>query len=277
MVKREKANYLIQSVSHAIDVLEELCRAAGEIGVTELSKRLKLHKNNVFRLLATLELRGYAEQNTDTEDYRLGVKALQLGQAYLAQSNLVARATPILKALSEQIGETVSLAVLQNGHVQFPVCIEAKKPVRVSPRVAVSIPAKMNAAGRLLTAQMPDSVLAELLASNTPQDAAIKAQLNELRNTGQLVDRGAIEADVISISRVVKGNSGAVVAAIEVLIPQYRAKIEAVAPHVEEAALQLSTSLGSIKRGLVQSVEREVQVTAAMQQVNAPAVDRTRL
>ena len=45
MVKREKANYMIQSVSHALDVLEELCKSGGEVGVTELSKRLKLHKN----------------------------------------------------------------------------------------------------------------------------------------------------------------------------------------------------------------------------------------
>ena len=50
-MKREKSNYMIQSVSHALDVLEELCKAAGEVGVTELSKRLKLHKNNVFTKL----------------------------------------------------------------------------------------------------------------------------------------------------------------------------------------------------------------------------------
>jgi DNA-binding IclR family transcriptional regulator len=154
MVKREKANYMIQSVSHALDVLEELAKAAGEVGVTELSKRLKLHKNNVFRLLATLELRGYVEQNRDTEDYRLGVKALQLGQSYLMQSKLVSRAAPILKALSEQLGETVSLAVLQNGQVQFPLSFEARKAVKVSPRVAVSFSGKHNAAGRLLIAQL---------------------------------------------------------------------------------------------------------------------------
>ena len=67
-MKREKSNYMIQSVSHALDVIEELCKANGEVGVTELSKRLKLHKNNVFRLLATLELRGYVDQNKETED-----------------------------------------------------------------------------------------------------------------------------------------------------------------------------------------------------------------
>src|SRR5262249_49316178 len=58
-MRREKANYTIQSVSHALDVLEQFSGPqAGELGVTELSKRLKLHKNNVFRLLATLESRG---------------------------------------------------------------------------------------------------------------------------------------------------------------------------------------------------------------------------
>jgi len=263
MVKREKANYMIQSVSHAIDVLEELCKAAGEVGVTELSKRLKLHKNNVFRLLATLELRGYVEQNRDTEDYRLGVKALQLGQAYLTQSNLTARATPILRTLSDNIGETVSLAVLQNGQVQFPLSIEAKKPVKVSPRVAVSLSAKMNAAGRLLTAHLSDATLAELLAGNSPQDAAIKNQLNELRNTGQIIDRGAIEPDVVSICRVVRGNNNNVVGAIEVLAPQYRAKVENLVPQVEEAANALSTALGASKKGLASSLEREVSQTSS--------------
>ena len=50
MVRREKSNYMIQSVSHALDVMEQFNGNVDEIGVTELSKRLKLHKNNVFRL-----------------------------------------------------------------------------------------------------------------------------------------------------------------------------------------------------------------------------------
>jgi DNA-binding IclR family transcriptional regulator len=255
-MKREKSNYMIQSVSHALDVLEELCKAAGEVGVTELSKRLKLHKNNVFRLLATLELRGYVDQNKETEDYRLGVKALQMGQSYLLQSSLVARGLPILKSLSEAIGETVSLAVLQGGQVQFPLSIESKRPVKVSPRVAISFPAKLNAAGRLLTAQLSDAALTELLAANTAQDAAIKTQLAELRSTGLIVDRGAIEADVVSIAKVVRGNNNEVVGAIEVLMPQYRAKTDSIMPKLDEAAMMLSMALGASRSSL--AVEREV-------------------
>jgi DNA-binding IclR family transcriptional regulator len=270
-MKREKSNYMIQSVSHALDVIEELCKAGGEIGVTELSKRLKLHKNNVFRLLATLELRGYVDQNRETEDYRLGVKALQMGQSYLAQSSLVARGMPILKALSDAIGETVSLAVLQAGSVQFPISIESKRPVKAAARIAVSFPAKLNAAGRLLTAQLSDAALTEILAANTVQDAAIKAQLAELRSTGQIVDRGAIEADVVSISRVVRGNNSEVVGAIEVIIPQYRAKLDVLQAKIEEAANSLSVALGSTKPVLTAVIEKEVVGVAAVQQVTPAA------
>ena len=256
---------MIQSVSHALDVIEELCKANGEVGVTELSKRLKLHKNNVFRLLATLELRGYVDQNKETEDYRLGVKALQMGQSYLSQSTLVGRGTPILKTLSDAIGETVSLVTLQAGNVQFPISIESKRPVKVAPRLAVSYPAKLNAAGRLLTAQLPDTTLTEVLAANTVQDAAIRSQLQELRTSGQIIDRGAIEADVISIARVVRGNNNEVVGAIEVLVPQYRAKIDALVPKIDEAATQLSTALGAARTGLTATLEKEVVPTQTTQ------------
>lgn len=271
MVRREKSNYMIQSVSHAIDVLEELSKAGGEVGVTELSKRLKLHKNNVFRILATLELRGYVEQNTNTEDYRLGVKSLELGQSYLTQSSLVQRATPALKSLSKEVGETVSFAVLQNGQVQYPLTFESKRPVKVAPRIGISFSAKTNAAGRLLTAQLSDTVLEEILAGNSPQDAAIRNQLAELRKTGSIVDRAATEADVVSICALVRGFGGAVVGAIELLAPQYRAKVEELQPAVTSAATALSASLGKLAEGTVRSLRSEVSSARTPQGSQASA------
>src|SRR5262250_3537558 len=107
MVRREKTNYVIQSVSHALDVLEQFAGEAEELGVTDLSKRLKLHKNNVFRLLATLESRGYIEQNRATENYRLGIRCLQLGQRYLQHMGVLRQARSILGELARQARETV--------------------------------------------------------------------------------------------------------------------------------------------------------------------------
>ena len=111
MVRREKSNYVIQSVSHALDVLEQFNGTVDEIGVTELSKRLKLHKNNVFRLLATLEARGYIEQNKLSENYRLGLRCLQLGQTFIHQMGLLLQSRAILEDLSKASKESAYVAI----------------------------------------------------------------------------------------------------------------------------------------------------------------------
>jgi hypothetical protein len=113
--------------------------------------------------------------------------------------------------------------------------------------------------------------LNELLAGNTVQDVAIRTQLAELRSTGQIVDRGAIEADVVSICKIVRGNNNEVVGAIEVLVPQYRAKLDLIAPKIEEAAAALSTALGASKAALATSLEKEVTAPSAAQQPVTPA------
>jgi DNA-binding IclR family transcriptional regulator len=97
-----------------------------------------------------------------------------------------------------------------------------------------------------------------VLAGNSPQDAAIRNQLGELRTSGQIVDRGAIEADVVSIARIVRGNNNQVVGAIEVLIPQYRARIESDLHKIEESADSLSTALGATRGKLAVTMEKEV-------------------
>ncbi|MCB0331707.1 MAG: hypothetical protein KDD70_18680, partial [Bdellovibrionales bacterium] len=197
-------------------------------------------------------------QNPTTEDYRLGVKVLELGQAYLIQSNVVQRATPVLKRLCDQIGETTSFAVLQNGQVQYPISFEPKKPVRVAGRVAASFAAKQSSVGRLLTAQLADSTLEEILATNTPQDAAIRSQLNELRKNGRTIDKGATEAEVISVAQIVKGAGNTVVGAIEVLAPQFRVNITDIEDSLAKAAEDLSKALGGARTSLTQALEKEI-------------------
>ena len=49
--KRKKTDYIIQSVDHALDVMEAFQGEEDELGITELSRRLKLHKNNILRYL----------------------------------------------------------------------------------------------------------------------------------------------------------------------------------------------------------------------------------
>src|SRR5215467_2945406 len=149
MVRREKSNYTIQSVSHALDVMEQFNGNVDEIGVTELSKRLKLHKNNVFRLLATLEARGYIEQNKLTESYRLGLKCLQVGQAFIHQMGLLLQSRTILEDLAKSLKESVFVAVRKGTGIIPLDFVEPPRPVRVVSFLGTALPAHCTAAGKI--------------------------------------------------------------------------------------------------------------------------------
>lgn len=152
MVRRDKSNYIIQSVSHALDVLEEFRGEVDELGVTELSKKLKLHKNNVFRILATLQSRNYIEQNKANENYRLGIKCLELGQTFIQQRGMLKQAKPILHELAEKSGETAYVSILRANDVVYLDSVEASTTVRVVSRLGLHMPIHATAAGKAIVA-----------------------------------------------------------------------------------------------------------------------------
>src|SRR3989304_900160 len=130
MVRKSKEDYLIQSVCHALDILEEFQGDADELGVTELSNRLKLHKNNIFRLLATLEVRGYIEQSKQTEKYRLGLKSLELGQTFLRQMGLLRQARLVLKEIVDACNETAYVSIIRDRQVVYLDAVERNQTGR---------------------------------------------------------------------------------------------------------------------------------------------------
>ena len=126
MVRKKEVSYVIKSVNNAFDLLEEFKGDRDELGVTELSNRLNLHKNNIFRLLATLETKGYIEQNKATENYRLCVKSLELGQAFIKQQGLVRplKLYVLIQRKQKNI-EIIDIQVKMNMHV---LCVEIYVP-----------------------------------------------------------------------------------------------------------------------------------------------------
>ncbi len=256
MVKREKSNYIIQSVAHALDVLEEFKGDAIELGVTELSKKLKLHKNNIFRLLATLEARGYIEQNKSTENYRLGLKSLELGQTFIRQMGLLRQARPSLEKLANRTNETSYLAIMRNQDVVYLDVVEANQTVRVASRVGLRLPTYCTAVGKVLICSESEEEirkrLPEQLVKRTPKTLAdpkaLVDHLKKVAKQGYAVDDEEFEEGVRCIAAPIRDYTGNVVAAISISGPAMRMpdkKIaEELAPAVKEAAEEISRRLG---------------------------------
>lgn len=257
MVKKDKSEYIIQAVSHALDLLEQFHDDVDELGVTELSKRLKLHKNNVFRLLATLESRGYIEQNKATENYRLGLKALELGQTFIKQMGLLRQAKPILERMVEESNETSYVAIYKENHIVYLDVVETNLTVRVVSRVGSRLPAYCTAAGKVHMAFMTDEELEELLAEmkfvqHTPttitDQEKLKKALAEVREKGYAIDDEELDPGVRCIAAPIRDYTRRIVGAISVSGPSMRINdqrvVDELIPLVLQASTDLSTRLG---------------------------------
>ncbi len=257
MVKKDKSEYIIQAVSHALDLLEQFHDDVDELGVTELSKRLRLHKNNVFRLLATLESRGYIEQNKATENYRLGLKALELGQTFIKQMGLLRQAKPILEDIVATCNETAYVAIYKENHIVYLDVVETNLTVRVVSRVGSRLPAYCTASGKVHMAHMTEEELETLrdnanLVQHTPTTIinpdAINAEMEKIRDQGYAFDDEELDLGVRCIAAPIRDYTRRIVGAISISGPTMRvsnARTESeLVPLVLKASAELSTRLG---------------------------------
>jgi DNA-binding IclR family transcriptional regulator len=256
MVRREKSNYTIQSVSHALDVLEQFNGSIEEIGVTELSKRLKLHKNNVFRLLATLEARGYIQQNKATENYRLGLKCLQLGQTFIHQMGLLLQSRAVLEDLAKATKESAFVAVRKGVGIVPLDFVEAPRAVRVVSFLGTALPAHCTAAGKIYLVFESDGELSRTLGSalkrytgKTIVDGEVlAAQTKEIGAAGYAVEQEEFTEEVSSVAVPIRDYTRMLVGAMVVVGPSYRLALDIirndVAPKILKAGNELSKRLG---------------------------------
>ncbi|WP_298438524.1 IclR family transcriptional regulator [Geobacter sp.] len=257
MAKKDKSEYIIQAVDHALDLLEQFHDDVDELGVTELSKRLKLHKNNVFRLLATLESRGYIEQNRVTENYRLGLKTLELGQTFIRQMGILRQSRPVLEALVAECNETAYVAILKEQSIVYLDVVETDMTVRVVPRVGSRLPAYATAAGKVQIASLTDEELDSFFPNkelkgftpNTITDKdTLKKELKRVVEIGYAIDNEELDIGVRCVAAPIRDYTRRIIGAVSLSGPSMRFTDERMEkeliPLVRKAADEISMKLG---------------------------------
>ena len=258
-MQRAKSEYSIQTVSNALRLLEAFDGEEG-LGVTELARRLNLHKNNVFRLLATLEAKGYVEQK-ENGCYQLGNRCLQLGHSFSRARALMRLARPVLEGLARETGETAHLGVLRDFEVVHLDGEQSQALVVTALRVGQRLPSHCSALGKVLLACSPSSMLESYdrqiastgIAARTDETIVDRDKLIEhLRGVaaqGWSVDLEESWRGLTCAAAPVHDGSGRMLAALPVSGPAFRLdrdELEGrIVPAVVHAANGLSRQLGS--------------------------------
>ena len=247
-------DYSIAAVGRALDLLEALSRI-GPAPLAALADQARCTRTAGFRLLRTLEARGFAIQDEARGMWRLGARWGVLGRAAVEQGALEATAMPFLAALSKTTGENVYLRVRDGLESETIAIYQADPGLRLYSEVGKRQPLHAGSS-RLLLAHAPEAAQTQVLAQRLPRftpatrtDAAwIAADLQRIRTRGYLMTTDEVVAGAATVAAPVRDASGQVVAVLSVSAPTMRMRPprpRALLPMVLDAAATLSRVLGA--------------------------------
>jgi DNA-binding IclR family transcriptional regulator len=218
-----------QAVLRAVRLLKALGSAGPEPGVSDLARKVGLHKATAYRLLSALESEGMVERGRGGEAYRLGPELLALGSRALGAEGLRRAARPELLALARGTRETVTLEVPAGGQVLILDEVAGSHVVGSRPSIGTRWPMHATSTGKALLAHLPDeqrdALLPPRLAAVTPRTItdrkALRRELERVRARGYAVSAEELEPGFVAVGAAVQSGLG-VVAAISVGGPKDR-------------------------------------------------------
>lgn len=252
----DKHKVTVQSVERAIDILQTFTADKPGLGVGEISRRVGLPKSTVFRLLTTMESRGFITQDVDTNLYQLGLELIPLANSVYIYNDLRQVARPYLQNLVDTLEETTLLSVLVDGEIINLDQVEftGRLVVRAG-RAGHRTPFHATSAGKAIAAFLSESELDILLASPlqaytpaTITDAEMfRSKLARVRTRGYATSFEEYEEGLHAISANIRNHRGKVVACLSISGPSYRlsrSHIRKISPLVIQTADQISRGLG---------------------------------
>ena len=246
-----------KSALRTMAILNYMAAIRSPVGISELSRALRIPKSSVFSLVNTLVSGRYIElADRELKNYRLGFKLFQTGITYLSNVELHQVAHPFLRELMLRLGHTVHLGTEDEEELVFLDSIEAEgSVVRSVARLGRSqSPMYCSGLGKALLASHPDEELArrfrgsrfEARTANTIRD--INQLMDEIRVTrrrGYAVDDAESSVDLFCVAAPVYDRSGEVVGAISCSTPAREKSREGeFASAVTQAAVEISERLG---------------------------------
>ena len=246
-------DYSIAVVGRTLDLLDALVRI-GPGSLAALAEAAGCTRTAAFRLLRTLQQRGFAIQDEARGLWRLGARWSVLDRAAHAQGALPATAMPFLAALGKACGENAYLRV-RDGLMAETVAVYQNDPALRLYSETGKRQSLHAGPARLLLAYAPEPVQTQVLAQRLPRYTPatrtdptwIAADLPRIRMRGYLITADEVNPGAASVAAPVRDASGQVVATLFVGAPSFRMRPprpRTLLPVVLEAAQNLSRGLG---------------------------------
>jgi DNA-binding IclR family transcriptional regulator len=222
------------AIEKALDILTSFIPHNTEMGTSEVSKRLGLHKATASRILLILARKGFLSQDPETKKFRLGRVSLDLGRAVMnsLESDLVQIAKPYLDKLREQLNETITLEYLIGESTIMLYVAEGQHRHRMAGNIGDRLPVNATAGAKAILAFSDTKIIDDLLTDGvkfpplTPNSLTdpvkIRRQLQQIRRQGYSFDNEEADIGINGIGFPIFDHDNSPVAAFSIVGPSHR-------------------------------------------------------
>jgi len=240
-----------------LDILEILKSRDSGYTLTDLTRSVALPKATVYRILSTLEKRGYLDRSPGNA-YRLAAKMFDLQRQDSLEQTLNRVAQPVIERLVESYKETVNLGVLNAGEVVVINTLESPLGIRMASKIGNRRYLHTTALGKCFLAGLSDKDIARMirvkglprLTENTiTTKTGLMAEIERVRKAGYAIDDQENELDGRCIGAPVIDAEARVLAAVSISGPVFRmemSRAKSLAPALKAACAEIAEA---VRRG----------------------------
>lgn len=212
---------MIASLAKGLAVIEAFRAERPRLAIADVAELTGLDRATARRCLLTLHALGYADY--DGKFFTLTPRVLRLGMGALAALPISQLVQPWLDQLSDQIGQSTSVAILDETEIVYIARAAQKRVMSIGLLPGSRLPAHCTSLGRVLLAALPEARARALVEASdlSPRTAAsltapmdIMARIADARTQGYALIDQEVELGLRSIAVPLYATTGRVIAAL---------------------------------------------------------------
>lgn len=218
-----EARDIMGGLMKGLKVIEAFSAERPRLSITEAATLAGLDRATTRRCLLTLAEGGYADY--DGKFFTLTPRVLRLGVGSLAAMPLPRIVQPVLDRLSQEIGESSSVCILDETEIVYVARAAQRRVMSIALMPGSRLPAYCTSMGRILLAALDPvearrileaSVRTQRTERTVTNIEALMMLLNGVRRDGFALNDQEVEIGLRSIAVPLRNARGHVVAAVNV-------------------------------------------------------------
>lgn len=216
--------YQAPALDKGLDILEYLSAQSVPLSQTEIATGIEKTPNEIYRMLMSLESRGYILRDEVSGKYRLSLKLFYLSHRHSPMDELRKAAQFPLEELANTVRQSCHLSILYMNQVMVIIHAKSPGPIALSIEEGNLFPLPLTASGKVLLAYMPESERTTVLKNNQifkkylkPQQDDFLVSLTEIQEKGAYLKTSDLAAGVTDISVPIGvANGGNIIACLTI-------------------------------------------------------------